>query len=129
MISLGLLLCRRVAECQLGIPVPDECMLSFFSPLFDQLIKAGQLLLWCSRSSCCIVSISIPRNVKVVLGPFCFSGASGMPSSLHPLLECPGISGRFPRLEDQLLRSHPNSDIRGPLPPLPPPTRAHQLNH
>ena len=78
-----------------------------------------------SRSFCCIVSISIPSNVKVVLGLSCFSLASGMHSSLHVLARM----SRYSNLEDQLLRSHPNSDICSPLPPLPPPTRAHQLSN
>ena len=38
-----------------------------------------------SRNTCCIVSISIPKKVMAVLGPSCFSGASGTPRSLYVL--------------------------------------------
>jgi len=43
------------------------------------------------HSSCWDVSIIIPRNSIVVLGPACFSGANGMPSSLQIALRIPKL--------------------------------------
>jgi len=42
-------------------------------------------------SSCWDVSIIIPRNSIVVLGPACFSGAKGMPRSLQVALKSPKL--------------------------------------